>query len=116
MHTGHTHSGGSSAQDTIFSTVDTLRSIFDALDAPTVNNIFILGDFNEMDPKETIFPYFAMYTCVQGANSIPTIGAHIADYILHMTPHHTRIDQFTTKVRRVLHGSDHRQVYAKVSV
>jgi len=127
MHTGHSNNNDS-FDPAIISTVDTLRIIFDALDAPTVDNIIIMGDFNEMNPSTHIFPYFKhKYDCTMGINHKPTIPAHakIADYILHMTPYTGHIYNFDTNVGyherekntdEVSWGSDHSQIYATIQL
>ena len=101
--------------------------------AQTVDDIIIMGDFNELNPKQDILPNIDAYRKhqiegEQGENEFHTIPeAHTkADYILHIIPPNSKsvCKPFNVNIGYTIinskgestiqtHGSDHSQIYTK---
>jgi len=96
IHAPHKHKHDSRAQTC---TINTIEKILHELNAATVDDIIIMGDFNELNPKKHILPYInALYKqpqpdgYEQGKNELYTIPEvqKYADYILHIIPSNSK--------------------------
>jgi endonuclease/exonuclease/phosphatase family metal-dependent hydrolase len=112
------------------STQNTILHILSELSADTADDVIIMGDFNEINPRCILAtPYFKEQMASmlgtelqfwQGNNTTPTLGNHIADYILHSKvkgeghPVEFALGVQDLHTATHQHGSDHRQVFAQV--